>query len=179
MDKTIVLVFLLLAIISLTFVISATCEEGQIDINTASLEELDKIIWVGKPTAEKIINARPFGSIDELVKVSGIAEGKLADIKEQGLACVDEEESEDETTEINEEKKESIPASALIVEEEETMKTEQLDTINLSTKDIKSENNNENSEKNRYAVYGLVAFCFLLGLLFAIKKIKSRKDELE
>ncbi|PIR86783.1 MAG: hypothetical protein COU11_03705 [Candidatus Harrisonbacteria bacterium CG10_big_fil_rev_8_21_14_0_10_49_15] len=65
------------------------CVEGQVDINTASLEELQKIIGVGPATAPKIIDARPFSSVEDLVRVSGIAEGRLVDILEQGLACVE------------------------------------------------------------------------------------------
>lgn len=155
------------------------CSEGQININTATVEELDNLSGIGPVKAQEIINTRLFNSVDELINVKGIGEKTLEKIKEQGLACVDEnsKESEDENSEVKEEK-ESIPTTALVVEEKETMETEQLDVINL-TKNIKTENNNENENKGRYAVYGLVAFCFLLGLLFVIKKRKSRKDELE
>jgi hypothetical protein len=60
-----------------------------IDINSASLEELDEIKWIGPATAQNIIDARPFASIDELDdKVSGIGESKLADIIAEGKACV-------------------------------------------------------------------------------------------
>ena len=59
-----------------------------IDINIASEEELQEITGIGPVLAERIIKARPFFYIDELVKVSGIAEVKLANIKEQKLACV-------------------------------------------------------------------------------------------
>jgi len=63
--------------------------EEKININVASQEELQKIIWVGPATAQKIIDARPFYSLDDIVKVSGIGDKKLADIKEQGIAWVD------------------------------------------------------------------------------------------
>lgn len=58
----------------------------KIDINTASFEELQEIKWVGPVIAQRIIDARPFYSLDDLIKVNGIGEKKLKDIKEQGLA---------------------------------------------------------------------------------------------
>ncbi|MBI2042512.1 MAG: helix-hairpin-helix domain-containing protein [Candidatus Nealsonbacteria bacterium] len=60
----------------------------KIDINTASPEELQAIKGVGPVIAQKIIDARPFSSIDDLIKIKGIGEKKLADIKNEGLACV-------------------------------------------------------------------------------------------
>lgn len=59
-----------------------------IDINTATLTELDKIIEIGPVTAQKIIDIRPFTVIDDLLKVKGIGEKTLQKIKEQGLVCV-------------------------------------------------------------------------------------------
>ena len=63
-----------------------------IDINTASAEELQDIIHIGPAYAEQIIElrqVRPFTSLDELTRVQGIGEGRLADIREQGLAYVE------------------------------------------------------------------------------------------
>ncbi|MDP3880938.1 MAG: helix-hairpin-helix domain-containing protein [bacterium] len=69
---------------------STGCDEGQININSASLEELDEIIGVGPSIGQKIIDARPFSSLDELDdKVSGIGESRLADIIAEGKACVE------------------------------------------------------------------------------------------
>jgi len=62
---------------------------GQININTASIEDLDKIIGVGPATAQKIIQARPFYSLSDLLKVTGIGEKTLQKIMEQGCAYVD------------------------------------------------------------------------------------------
>lgn len=60
----------------------------QININTASLAELDKLTGIGPKYAQTIINARPFSSVDELDRVKGIGPATLAKIKTQGLACV-------------------------------------------------------------------------------------------
>ena len=43
-----------------------------VDINSASLEQLDEITSVGPSTAQKIIDGRPFSSVDDLLKVKGI-----------------------------------------------------------------------------------------------------------
>jgi len=66
------------------------CLSNSIDINTASLEELDKIYGVGPATAQKIIDNRPYNSLDDLIKVSGIGETTLQKIKDQGCAYVEE-----------------------------------------------------------------------------------------
>lgn len=52
-----------------------------ININTASEAELDTLPGVGPSTAQKIIENRPYGSIDELLDVSGIGDAKFNDIK--------------------------------------------------------------------------------------------------
>lgn len=64
------------------------CGPGQVDINTAAAAELTRIIHIGPAMAARVMDARPFHSIEDLVRVSGIAERRLLDMKEQGLACV-------------------------------------------------------------------------------------------
>jgi len=62
---------------------------GQININTAFIEDLEKISQVGSATAQKIIQARPFYLLNDLLKVSGIKEATLQKIIQQGCAYVE------------------------------------------------------------------------------------------
>jgi len=69
------------------------CSEGQININAADEELLQRIIQIGPSRAEQIIQLRknrPFYSLDDLIRVSGIAEGIISQIREEGLACADQ-----------------------------------------------------------------------------------------
>jgi DNA uptake protein ComE-like DNA-binding protein len=59
-----------------------------VDVNTASAEALDEIVHIGPSRAADIIALRPFTSVEDLIRVSGIGDARLADIVEQGLACV-------------------------------------------------------------------------------------------
>ena len=172
-------VFLLTLFLLFISFISATCEEGQIDINTASAEELDNIIWVGNATAQKIIALRPFNSVDELNKVSGIGDIKLANITSQGLACVAEEKTIGEAEEIinNETNIDNESSIKEIVEIKTSPKETELKTITLSPKAIKSNENSSVLNKSNYAIYGLFAFAILLILLFLIKRLIKRKKE--
>ncbi len=48
--------------------------QSAISINSASKEELDALSGVGPATAEKIIQNRPYSSMDELIRKSGLSE---------------------------------------------------------------------------------------------------------
>src|SRR3989344_1800158 len=64
--------------------ISASCEDGQIDINSATKTELMKLIGIGEVKSQAIIDYREnkiFKSVDELIDVYGIGEVTLKNIK--------------------------------------------------------------------------------------------------
>lgn len=67
---------------------SVTNHEDCININESSINELKAIIHIGDSRAEELMSYRPYNNIDELTKVHGIGDARLADIKEQGLACI-------------------------------------------------------------------------------------------
>lgn len=81
-------IFLFLSLLFMVFFSNFILGKEKIDINTASKEELQKIIGVGPVIAERIIEARPFSSLYDLLRVKGIGEKTLEKIIEQGLAWV-------------------------------------------------------------------------------------------
>lgn len=162
--------------------LTAECLDSQIDINTASASQLDEITYVGPATAEKIIESRPFESIDELIDVYGIGEVKLQAIKDQGLACVEGSTQEKETENPEEvvekktdDKEKRITKQEPEIEEisytldEKIQDAEELNVIKLEPKNIKTEDYKEEN-KNKYPTYGFIVFCCLLVVLFILKK---------
>jgi competence protein ComEC len=64
------------------------CRPGQIDINQASAEELQRIAHIGEARAAEVVRLRPFRSLTQLTRIRGIGQGRLGEIRAQGLACV-------------------------------------------------------------------------------------------
>lgn len=52
-----------------------------IDVNTASIEELDNLPNVSRSVAEAIIRGRPYKSVDEMIRVKGIGKATLEKIR--------------------------------------------------------------------------------------------------
>ena len=72
-----------------TAVAGGQCAPGQVDVNSASLEDLQRIIHIGATRAAALIALRPFASVSDLARISGIGNGaRLAQIKAENLACV-------------------------------------------------------------------------------------------
>ncbi len=171
--------------------ISSQCNETQIDINTASAERLDNLNGIGPAYAEKIVQERPFESVDDLIKVSGIGNKTLEKIKRQGLACVsgpnsiDDDSKEDaalndeSNKEEDKEKEEASEITEINAEnpplEDEISEKIELSPISLNSQSIKSENNSEILKRN-LALLGIVTFCVIFGALFLLKVKKSKNE---
>lgn len=60
----------------------STVKSQKVNINTASISELDSLAGIGPSYAQKIIDARPFKSIEDIKAVSGIGEATFQKIKD-------------------------------------------------------------------------------------------------
>ncbi len=55
---------------------------GSIDINTATLAELESLPSIGPVMAQLIVDGRPYGEVDDLLNVKGIGPATLAKIRD-------------------------------------------------------------------------------------------------
>lgn len=62
---------------------SSVSPQGLININSAVLADLDKLPGVGEVTAQKIIDNRPYGGIEELVTKKAVSRSVYEKIKDQ------------------------------------------------------------------------------------------------
>ncbi len=217
--KAVCLLILILVFVRMSAV-AAQCNSTQVDINSASLDEMMSIIHLGGSgkVAQRVIDARPFSSLQDLSKVGGLGgTGKnLQDIINQGLACVADNESQQtqiqtnssvsengnnsgsatstsDTTAAQTENQDSSPASPssniLNLSSVQTSGasgtsapiTPQVINLNAqsSTPDNSSSIKTDYSIRANPAVYGLVAFSVVLGLLFAARKFRTKRYKSE
>ncbi len=172
------LLLLLVILISINL-ISAGCSDGQININSASLTDLDQLYGIGLAKAQSIIDARPFETLDDLINVLGIGEITLNKIKEQNLACVEKEESKT-TEEPNEKIPEEKPDVIKIIGNK-TPKEKKIvkQVIKINPKVINTENSTSELIKEEYALIGLGFFSMLIIFLLVLKLKPKDKNEFD
>ena len=84
MDKKVIVFIIFILVPAFCFALEP------VDINTATLEQLETLTGIGPKYAQAIIDNRPYSSVDDLLRVNGIGEKTLEKIKYQGLAYVGE-----------------------------------------------------------------------------------------
>ncbi len=75
---------MVLVCLALVFSVGSAMAEKKVNINTATVEELQTLPKIGPKTAEAVVKYReehPFESVDDLLNVKGIGEKKLEEIK--------------------------------------------------------------------------------------------------
>ncbi len=196
MKKTIFLLTLILLSIFLVQNVLALCDSGQVDINSASVQDLDSLDGIGPVKAQEIVDSRPFGTLDDLLNVSGIGNVTLNKIKTQGLACVSGEkesipkkETTNKSVNANSSQNNSSKSGNILGNNETVINNyskNEPEIIQLNypanyTKDIKTAENSEISgdKENKIPMYGFFVFSVLIGVLLIVKRRKKQKNDFE
>jgi competence protein ComEA len=69
------------SVAALPVAVDVPVARARVSIQTASVEELAKVTGLNPKLAKEIIKARPFTSVNDLLKVSGIGEKTLQRLK--------------------------------------------------------------------------------------------------
>jgi competence ComEA-like helix-hairpin-helix protein len=178
--KYTLLTIFFLTLISISLV-HATCEG--VDINSASLDELDQLSGIGPVKAQAIIDTRPFTKLDDLIDVYGIGPATLEKIKSQGLACVEGEnlvssegqshEEEEPTHELRslEEIKNQQTGSS-IVENPQNQESENIINLNQHEQQdtVDTVYKSRNELIREYSIYAFAVFLVFLMVIILIKR---------
>lgn len=80
-------VFVLLALTLAACAPATTTTPACVDVNTAPRERLMDIIHIDQVRSTEMLTLRPFVSLDDLTRITGIGPDRLADIRAQGIVC--------------------------------------------------------------------------------------------
>ncbi|WP_226035262.1 MBL fold metallo-hydrolase [Aquibacillus saliphilus] len=59
-----------------------------IDVNSATVEQVQEITHIGPARAEEMLVLRPYDSVNDLAQINGIGSARIEEIKSEGLACI-------------------------------------------------------------------------------------------
>ncbi len=160
--------FLSAGILSANFIWAAE----KVDINTAPLEDLTKIIHIGEVRALELISLRPFASLDDLARIKGIGEARIKDIKEQGLAWVGQQPQSQAQAQVQPETAENNPLpSAMPGEKSNEVAKESGEGPNLQA----PETSGSSSVLSTTFVLAIFSGAIILFLKKSLKQVRMKK----